>query len=189
MIRKINIDDLENLSNLHVKIFDKSYFSVYFSTPDLKKYFAKLIELNKYSYVFEYENRVVGYLIGGHKTQFAVDEFMRENRFKIIYYIAINPKFIFISLKKIIKKTLSNNLKSSADLRLFLIGVDPSEGKKGIGANLIKKFEEDIRADGYKLYGLYVRTNNVDAINFYNKIGFVNEFKNFDLFSFLKILN
>ena len=174
---------------MHVKVFDKSYFSVYYSIPDLVEYFSKLIELNEYSYLAQENNNIIGYLIGGFKTQEAVDIFMKVKRTRIIYYIITNPKFILVSVKKVLIKAFSKNQKSKALLRLFLIGVDPKKNNMGVGALLVKKFEEDIIKDGHKSYGLYVRTNNLNAIDFYKKRGFVKEFQNFDLYSLTKELN
>ena len=103
-----------------------------------------------------YSNTIFGYLIGGFRTQEAVNIFLKENRIKILYYIFRNPKFIVIAINKLFKKTVSQKLKSKVGLRLFLIGVDPSVSKKGVGAQLVKKFEEDILLGGYNEYGLYL---------------------------------
>ncbi len=189
LIRKIIKSDIDSISKLHKKIFDNSYFSVYYSISDLNDYFCSLIALNSYCYAVEADGKIVGYLIGGFKTQEAVDKFIRKKLKRILYYIFSNPKFIIISIRKVLKKIFSKNFKSKADLRLFLIGVDPLLNNRGVGALLIKKFEEDILADGYDLYGLYVRTNNLNAINFYLKRDFKKEFKTFDLFSFIKKIN
>lgn len=185
-VRKINNYDIESISKLHVEVFDKSYFSVYYSIPDLNEYFAKLVELNEYAYIAEAEDGIIGYLIGGFKTQEAVDIFMRMKRKKILFYVISNPKFIMVSIIKILKKAFSKKDKSKENLRLFLIGVDPKKKNTGVGARLIKKFEEDIISAGHTSYGLYVRTNNSNAIDFYVNRGFIKEFKKFDLYSFTK---
>jgi ribosomal protein S18 acetylase RimI-like enzyme len=186
IVRKIINFDIESVSKLHVEVFDKSYFSVYYSIPDLNEYFSTLTDLNKYSYVAELDNKIIGYLIGGFKTQEAVDIFMRVKRKKILFYVITNPKFIMVSIIKVLKKLFSKKNKSNENLRLFLIGVDPKKKNMGVGARLIKKFEEDIFIDGHTSYGLYVRTNNLNAIDFYIKRGFIKEFKKFDLYSFTK---
>jgi|APLow6443716910_1056828.scaffolds.fasta_scaffold203590_2 ribosomal protein S18 acetylase RimI-like enzyme len=189
IVRKINKNDIESVSKLHVTVFDKSYFSVYYSIPDLNEYFSKLIDLNKYSYVAEVDNKITGYLIGGFKTQEAVDIFLRVKRKKILFYVLTNPKFIKVGIIKVLKKLFSKKNKSNENLRLFLIGVDPKKKNMGVGARLIKKFEEDIDCDGHTSYGLYVRTNNLNAIDFYLNRGFTKEFKKFDLYSFTKKLS
>jgi ribosomal protein S18 acetylase RimI-like enzyme len=186
IVRKINNHDIESISKLHVEVFDKSYFSAYYSIPDLKEYFSKLVELNEYSYVAEVDDKISGYLIGGFKTQEAVDIFMRIKRKKILVYVITNPKFITVSIIKVLKKVFSKKDKSKESLRLFLIGVDPKKKNIGVGARLIKKFEEDLINDGHTSYGLYVRTNNLNAIDFYKNRGFIKEFKKFDLYSFTK---
>lgn len=189
IVRKINNLDIESISKLHVEVFDKSYFSVYYSILDLNEYFSTLINLNEYSYVAEVDDKIIGYLIGGFKTQEAVDIFMKVKRKKIIFYVITNPKFIKASIIKVLKKIFSRKDKSKENLRLFLIGVDPKKKNIGVGARLIKKFEEDINKDGHTSYGLYVRTNNSNAIDFYINRGFIKEFKKFDLYSFTKKIN
>jgi ribosomal protein S18 acetylase RimI-like enzyme len=67
--------------------------------------------------------------------------------------------------------------------------VNPELKGIGIGKTLIEKFEDELKLDGYKYYGLYVRTNNKSAISFYYKLGFDQEFKNFELFSYIKNLS
>lgn len=187
-IRPINRYDLSSISTLHKSVFDKSYFSVYYSIKDLEMYFGSLIELNKYCYVAEIDNKIAGYLIGGEKTQLAVDKFMQQNKIKIIFYILRNPQFLLASIVKLFRKFFGRKLKSKANLRLFLIGVDPKFSRKGIGKGLIDIFEKDIQLDGFNCYGLYVRTNNLNAIIFYAKNKFHREFKYGDLYSYIKYL-
>lgn len=188
-IRKINKSDLDSISKLHKNVFDKSYFSVYYSFSDLNEYFGSLISLNSYCYVAQEEDKIIGYLIGGLRTQDAVDKFIRKSLIRVFYYIFSNPKFIVISISKVLKKIFGKKFKSKANLRLFLIGVDSKFNNRGVGELLIKQFEKDIMTDGFRLYGLYVRTNNLNAINFYLKRDFKKEFKTFDLYSFIKEIN
>jgi|WetSurMetagenome_2_1015567.scaffolds.fasta_scaffold334748_1 ribosomal protein S18 acetylase RimI-like enzyme len=185
-IREIKLDDLETISILHKKIFDKSYFTVFFEVQDLKNYFQELILLNDYKYVYTTDDKIVGYLIGGKKSQEAVDLFFKKNKIKIFKYMALNPHFILIGFKKLFKKFFTRQKRSKLSTRLFLFGVDPENHQKGIGDLLLKKFESKLTEDCINSYGLYVRTNNFKAIRFYQNRGFIIEFKNFELFALSK---
>lgn len=185
-IREIKITDLETISILHKKIFDESYFTVFFEVQDLKNYFQSLILLNEYKYVYLIDDKIVGYLIGGKRSQEAVDLFFKKNKITVLKYIIINPRFIVIGLKKMLKRFFIKQKKSKLSTRLFLLGVDPESHQKGIGDLLLKKFESKLLENCIDSYGLYVRTNNFKAIRFYQNRGFIIEFKNFELFALSK---
>lgn len=187
--RKIEINDLERISKLHKKIFDSEYFSIHYPIDLLKKFFKKLIERNEYLFVVEDEaGSIVGFVIGGSFTQASVDEFIKENKFAVILVTLKNPILWMQSIKKLYKALFIKKIKSCADIRLYLIGVDPDAHNKGIGRQLINRFEEALRTDGIVSYGLYVKTNNINAIKFYENRGFQFEFKRYDLISFIKLL-
>lgn len=186
VIRNINKEDLSSISLLHKKVFDKSYFSVYYSINDLNNYFKSLIKMNDYCFIAELNNKIAGYLIGGEKTQIAVDQFLLENRLRIVYYIFRYPKLMLIVLRKIFRKYFGDKKNSKTRLRLFLIGVDPQFTRQGVGNKLIERFEISLRKNGFNCYGLYVKKNNYNAIKFYDKNGFQKEFGTGDLFSYIK---
>lgn len=189
-IREIKLKDLQTIAILHKKIFDKSYFTVFFEVQDLKNYFHELILLNDYNYVYTIDDKIAGYLIGGNRSQEAVDRFFIKNKINVIKYMLLNPRFILIGLKKLFKRLFTRQKKSKFSTRLFLFGVDPENHQKGIGDLLLKKFESKLIEDSINSYGLYVRTNNFKAIRFYQNRGFTIEFKNFELFALSKqILN
>ena len=158
-VRYINIKDIKSISRLYKIAFDRSYLSVHYSIEILNKYFELLINHNKYCYVAETEEQIVGFLIGGFKTQEAVSEFLNKHRKMVFFYVLANPKFLFIRLNKILRSLFKKNPVSKEKLRLFIIAVHPDFINKGIGKQLILKFENDIKIDGYNSYGLFVRAN------------------------------
>jgi len=188
-IRKINKIDIPDISTLHKKIFDKSYFSVHYPVKLLNKYFESLVSMNEYNYIVEDDdNEPIGFLIGGYRTQSAVDDFMQKNSREVLFCMIKYPKFIIIGIGKLLRKFHSKKIKSKAQLRLFLIGVNPEANKKGAGSLLISSFEEALKKDSIDLYGLYVRTDNPNAIQFYERRGFVYEFKKHNLISYTKTI-
>ena len=188
-IRKINKTDIPAISDLHKKIFDRSYFSVHYSFKLLNKYFENLLSMNDYNYIVENDDKKpIGFLIGGYKTQRAVDDFMKKNLSKTLLCMIRYPKFIFIGIGKFFRKYFSKNVKTKAELRLFLIGVNPDAGGNGAGSLLISTFEEDLKKNNIHQYGLYVRSNNNNAIKFYEHRGFEYEFTKHDLVGYIKTI-
>lgn len=187
-VRYINLKDIKSVSRLYKIAFDRSYLSVHYSIGLLIKYFELLINHNKYCYVAETGDQIVGFLIGGFKTQEAVKEFLDKNRKTVYLYVLFNPKFLFIRLNKILRSFFNKNPVSKEKLRLFIIAIHPHFTNKGIGKQLILRFENDIKIDGFNSYGLFVRVKNVNAIEFYNKRGFTCEFKNHNQYSYIKYI-
>ena len=188
-IREINKNDIPGISVLHKKIFDKSYFSVHYPLKLLNKYFESLLSANKYNYIVEDDNNEpIGFVIGGYRTQSAVDDFMKKNSRGVLFCMIKYPKFIFIGIGKLIRKFYSKKIKSKAELRLFLIGVNPETNKKGAGSLLISAFEGALIKDNIDLYGLYVRRDNPNAIRFYERKGFVYEFGKHNLICYTKTI-
>lgn len=186
--RKADLTDVKRIAEIHKSAFGKELFSIHLPDELLEEYFAALITANKYCYVAESDegSELYGYVIGGYKTQQAVDEFMKKNIGSVIKIMMANPKFIFKSILRLIKKIFKAKLYSKAALRLYLIGVDKSSNKKGTGSLLISKFEEELLKDEIKLYGLFVHNFNKNAISFYEKRGFEHEFNKDDMKAYIK---
>ena len=179
--------DIEQISKMHQKVFDNSYLSVHYPIKLLGKYFESLLSSNEYNYiVLDEDEQLLGFLIGGYQTQKAVDDFMSKNLAGVLFCILKNPRFIVSGIVKIYRRVFIRKQESKASLRLFLIGVDPTSGKKGAGSLLLSEFEKNLVNNGVNLYGLYVRVNNNNAIKFYERRGFRIEFKRGDLKCYIK---
>jgi ribosomal protein S18 acetylase RimI-like enzyme len=185
-LRKANESDTHQISLIYKCIFDNSHLSSRYPLTLLNSYFKHLIAKNEFCYVAEEDDKITGFLIGGECIGPAIDDFKRSNYSQILIQLLKHPQFI---LKIIIKKLINSKLRSKSDLKLFIIGVDPEYGSKGIGSQLISKFEEDIKLKGYNQYSLNVRVNNLNAQKFYLNRGFEFEFKSNDSFSYIKKLS
>jgi ribosomal-protein-alanine N-acetyltransferase len=58
--------------------------------------------------------------------------------------------------------------------RLYSIAVDPAHGRRGIGRGLIDAAMAQARARGARILRLEVRSDNDQALRFYEKLGFHN---------------
>lgn len=187
-VRYVNIKDIESISRLYKIAFDRSYLSVHYSIELLNKYFELLIHQNKYCYVAEFEGRTTGFLIGGFKTHEAVNEFLDKHRKKVFFYALLSPRILLTRLSKLLCSLLKKSPVSKESLRLFIIAVHPDFMNKGLGKQLVLRFEDDIKNDGFNSYGLFVRADNLNALEFYNKRGFICEFKSYNQYSYIKYI-
>lgn len=183
-IREIKIEDVPEIAALHQSAFDKQHFSSIFSREDLIKYLTQLLNHNNFCYLALDENEICGYLFCGDKTQAAIDQFTSENKIKVIFYLFSHPKFLFEKISLKLKKLRSSKVKT----RLYLIAISPRKQGKGIGKMLLQKLEESLISSSIKSYGLSVRKDNLQAFQFYKKLGFTVEHKTDVSYSLVKNL-
>jgi len=55
---------------------------------------------------------------------------------------------------------------------VYYLGVDPAHQRKGLGRQMMAAIEKKIRAMGCPKINLQVRTDNLKAMKFYERIGF-----------------
>jgi len=180
IIREAKEKDIDEIIKLHLNSFDKNHFSKAFPVDLLRKYFKKFITLNRFCYVIldETDNKILGYEIAGFQTDKTVSEFTSENFFRLIIVLLLHPEFLVEKTGEAFKKYFGKSFEKKAKCRLFLIAVNDIYKGKGIGKKLILHLEENLRKSGVKLYGLSVRRENKNAIEFYKKTGYVIEFEN-----------
>jgi len=179
VIKNANKGDIGSIIDIHNNSFSSDHFSTVFSEGLLKSYFEKLLSSNKYNYVlFDIsKKRLLGYLIAGYNYKSAVNEFIKENLKKLIWVLIKNPKFLIEKIYEIYQWLFGLNYKSNIECRIYLIAVSVEFKGKGVAKKLIAHLEEELMRDGQKEYGLSVRKENKEAINFYNKNGYIIEFE------------
>ncbi len=170
-------DDLIQLSKLHKKLFDKEHFTSNFDENLLKIYFQMLLRKSDFSYKAVMNEKIIGYLIAGYHLDDVLKQFSKKYSFKILIILLKNPHFLLEKISDLIRKFIFKVQKSKAEMRLFLIASEHNEEIKGIGRKLITTFENDLHSKGISQYGLSVRKNNSKAIEFYRKLGFIEEFR------------
>ncbi len=188
MIRRAGIEDINNIIKLHLRSFGKNHFSAIFNEKLLKKYFTKLIRMNEYCFVYfdTEESELQSYLIAGFNTSKAVNSFTNENLFPLIITLLKNPSFILEKISELYKKVSEKTDKKRVKCRLYLISVDEKHKGKGIGNEITKHLEDELRNDGIDVYGLSVRKDNKSAIGFYKKSGYTFDFENSKSIYYLK---
>ena len=166
-----------NISSLHRQLFDKEHFTARFNEKLLNKYFEELLSHSSYNLFAFNEKEFVGYLIAGEKLDNVLKKFSKDYFFQLIILLIKNPKFLIEKLIDFFESIFNKNKKSKAEMRLFLIASKHNENLKGVGSSLIKNLEKKLIQNGKFIYGLSVRKHNQNAIDFYLRLGFVEEFR------------
>jgi len=189
IIRNLQFSDISEVSKLHIRAFPIDHFTSHFPIKLLLRYFQSLNCDNRFNYVIYNENEslLLGYLIAGDNVQAILSKFKRSNFFNVFLVLLKNPKFLLEKNLLLIQKFLFPK-KSKALFRVFVFVTNPDFQRKGIGKLLIKRLEQDLRKNGLNFYGLSVRINNFEAINFYKKNSFVKEFSLSKSVYFIKYL-
>lgn len=167
------IADAKTLALLHKQVFGEIHFTTSFSIPLLTKYFENLITQMKYGIVIKENEKILGYLFAGSNIEKIINNFLKVNFSKILFYLLRNPQFI---LEKILEFINSFKIKSNQtdnEISLYLIAVNTRLGKRGLGKELMNHFEGMVRSNNEKSYNLSVRKNNEQAIDFYLKSNFI----------------
>lgn len=190
-IKKISKEVIKEICVLHKTSFDDSHFTLTFDNLFLEQYYENLIQYNEFSYVaIDLEtNKLAGYIIGGDKTSYAVDIFIKKNILKIFFIILKNPKFIFEKIRNVFNRfNNKKNKKSNYRIRVISIAVNPLYKGKNISNLLLDFFERNLIGNNIFNYGLSVRKNNERAIKYYLKNGFQLEFEDNYSFCYYKLL-
>jgi len=191
MIREAVKSDIDKIIKLHLSSFSDSHFSVRFTGKMLEKYFIKLLEANKYSFVYynETNDELLGYVITGFQTKDAVKRFTKENRASLFLTLIRNPGFLIEKVIELFEEKFKAESKEMTKCRLYLIAINNDHKNKGIGKELIRFLEARLLKDHITEYGLSVRKNNKNAIHFYNRRGYEIEFENSKSIYYKKLIS
>lgn len=177
MIRNIQKKDILQVAKLHKKNLPS--FLAEYSISFIEKFYN--FQLNKESELLlgEFdESQLLGFVFGTNDVEKLYAEFIRLNRFYFYFEtlktLLLHPRYLVLFLKKAVSKP---NFTSNCKRQLVYIVVDPTQGKKGIGKNLVTALET--AWNGVDYYELEVESQN-NAYDFYLRNGFflVHEYNN-----------
>ena len=174
MIRKASQTDIDRIIDLHLNSFSDDHLSVLFSRKMLNEYFSILIKRNQFSYVYYNDDGkdLIGYVITGYETKEAVKEFIKKNRYSLMIVLLKNPKFLLEKIMELLRRNSAKLKNQGTKCRLYLIAIDSTYKGKGVGRKLISYLEEQLCSMDITEYGLSVRNENIEAVEFYNKLNY-----------------
>jgi dTDP-4-amino-4,6-dideoxy-D-galactose acyltransferase len=170
--------EIKALENFHIDtkiILSKSIFKPF------KKALNTRIMIEKPECVKEFENEDLYELayVSGHKSRFKLDSKFSDEEFKLLYRKWIDNSLQ--DLKTIVYIALINNSiigfiackLEQRSANITLVAVDPEFHGKGVGKLLIHNLENYLKEKDIKELYVATQSSNLQAIKFYNQIGFV----------------
>jgi GNAT superfamily N-acetyltransferase len=164
---------IKELVNIHLNSFTKDHFTSSFNNIMLGRYYSYLIKYSDLSFIIINKNLVCGFLISGCTVDKGVNKFIRNNFLYVFTKFVFNYKYVLERIKSFsLKKT---NYSEQACFRLYAIATTPVG--EGYGRSLLKHLELELISIGIIIYGLSVRRENINALDFYLHNGFFKVFE------------
>lgn len=178
IIRACNPNDLNYIAEVHKKCFSNSFISQLNKTLIVDFYRCYFEENSNLFLVAEVYGRIIGFAMG-----YIVDKSSAQKNFVKRHYKEFLIRFFLLLLKGnkyawkkkvVLKKNLVNSNKNLtlktklvADLRYLCIL--PDFQGSNIATELLLEFEKKMIQEGIFEYKFFVKKDNIQAINFYNK--------------------
>lgn len=177
-ILKASKNELDQIAHVHKNSYGKNHFTSLLSLKSLADYYGLFICADSKILIFKEEKKISGFIVFGRNIPEKINHFKKNNKLAIFFSALRNPlSSIKIFLKKVINYKKDNFNFSESNFILLSIA-SSSPGKK-IGFLLMKAMIEEASYNKESKIGLYVNTNNLNALNLY--LGF--DFKILNIFS------
>ena len=168
------------IAELHLNSYSKQHLTANFSVEKLEEYYRYLVEASELSIVsLDYSGNsnkpVLGFIVAGRTISRGVVQFLDSHRLYVLSVMLKNPVFIFEKIFSKLTAKFQKGNPSDAKFRLLSIAVKSDIQSHGIGHQMVEFFENTLIYRGISCYGLSVKSENIRAIKFYEKYGFVLE--------------
>lgn len=177
-ISTVSVEDLEEIASVHKAAYSESHFTSRFSTELLKDYYGHFLDKDclffKLSRFDESGGRdkCAGFIVLGENLAPKIRQFKKAKVAALFATALANP---VPALRKVLQRLCLMLFDSPVPFQespMVILSIASGQSGKGIGKQLIDKAKVAVRERGYKNLGLYVRVENINAINFYIKCGF-----------------
>lgn len=176
-LRGISTNDLCRVAKLHHEQFADHLLGCLPEPLLVEFYRAYLVDT--IFLVAEMDGALAGFVLGGEDSVLRRKRrlFMRSNRWRIVVAVIVHPALWPHVWKKAVALWRptggAGSMISVASTRLLSIAVAEAAKGQGVAGSLLKAFEASLAKDSR--YGLSVHSDNLRAIGFYQKNGFVEE--------------
>ena len=183
--------NLAEVAKIHIAAFPESLFTKLGSECVIRHYEWQLESPDKVYAVGAFnDEKILGYCFGGVFTM-ALGGFLVRNKGLIIKRLILRPWLMFhpVFIKKILRgfsllMKFSKNKDSTTKVPtitvdshfgILAIASDPKARGLGIGKRLMEHSEQYAREQDFKKMNLSVNPKNINAIRFYEHIGWVKD--------------
>jgi ribosomal protein S18 acetylase RimI-like enzyme len=173
-IRKMEIEDLPSVIQVHIKSFP-GFFLSFLGPAFLSELYSSIVrDIYGISYVYIFDGEILGFVSGTAEPRGFYRRLMRKWwRFMFASFNPVirNPKIIPRLFRALLKPQQTDSRKDVA--LLMSIAVLPERQGEGAGKQLIKAFLNEAYSRGIKTVELATDQENNDYANrFYQKLGF-----------------
>lgn len=172
------------IAEVHLAAYTKAHLTANFSLSQVEEYYQCLVMNSELSILAVDLNqevdgsncpRILGFIVAGSGVSRGVSRYMQGHRFYLMSVMLRNPRFIFQKLNYFLESKFGNIALSEAKFRLMSITVRPEVQSAGVGREMLFYFEKILMDRGVHCYGLSVKSENFQAVSFYERNGFVLE--------------
>lgn len=180
-VRTTSLSDSLSIAQIHKECFKNHYLGK-FSVKTIELFYKEFLKNPDIIFIncCDENNDIIGFVMGGESSiiQDISKRYILSNKLYLTFQILLTPSNWSSSFKKIKLFFTSNNkkkinLQHCDSFRLLSIAITRNFQGKGISTLLIDAFESKLRKRDIQSYGLSVRTENIRAIGFYKKMGFI----------------
>lgn len=170
------------IARIHKSAYSSDHLTAHFSADKLATYYRHLVEAGELSILASTSAQdpagtAVGLIVGGRRVSHGVTTFLAAHRLYVAGVLLRRPRFLVEKACAKLKAWTSPKTakRPGASFRLLSIAVDATKQSSGVGAAMLRQYEERLGELGIASYGLSVRTENGRAIKFYLSKGFQKE--------------
>lgn len=189
-IRPATIHDIPAVAEIHKRRFEAHVLGQY-STSLIGRFYREFL-FRAIFLVHEQTGQVDGFVVGAERSvcRQCKQRFMRTGLLRAAWETLWRPRALWPALRQTLRQLQlpTRESPSSAEFRLLSIAVDDRVAGTGVGTSLVAAFEKQI-PQGWGVYGLSVRKDNLRAIRFYEKLGFQLEHQSDTEICFIKRLS
>ncbi|CZE49302.1 GNAT family N-acetyltransferase [Campylobacter geochelonis] len=172
-IRLARKDDLKSLAVMHKKNYSKIHFSSYLSLNLIEKYYSYFIDsVNSQIFIIIDKDEILGFVVCGKDINRQLNLFKKEQFFKILQTIAMHPFAFFRKFSIDVFNKLFKIKIESIESNFLILSIVSSGREKGIGSLLLGHIKNYGLKNNIEKIGLYVRVENIQALNAYLKNGY-----------------
>lgn len=187
LIRKITDADFNDVVEVHIKAFPKSFLTKIGKGAVLRYYRWQYFGPHEHLFIIvELDGKIVGFCVGG-VSRGALIGFLKKNMLYLFikltcqFWLLFNKEFFAkfkYALKLLMRKifTSSENQsfsKSGKSFGILAICVIPDVQGKNVAKILMIEGENEALKSGFESMHLTVASDNFRAIRFYEKLGYV----------------
>lgn len=162
--------DLKNIAKVHKEVYSKAHFTSLFSL-ELLEVFYKYFLNNGSSILLALDNKknIQGFIVSGVDIPHKISHFKSKKKLDIYKTAILHPITAIKKAFSTVNTKLFSQYSSYDESKYLILSIAVTRQRKGIGSLLLNEALLMSKQQKYKKLGLYVRVENIGALNLYLK--------------------